>query len=1797
MDLFLNRDIFISRNHNDKEILNKFIESGFFSEDIETNKISIWHSDGKNGLLGDLENIFRQLECCKIFLVLLTANSIKSLWVKEECECAIKKLGMNNVIPLIFDGVGPNYPGSVFKEDSLIWKCTSHFQGKAKDFVLSETIIELIRFVLFKRMIEDNLKVSYGFKIKYFFEDYFDIQNIEDDDIYINRKLLDKETNLVISEDDLLKTNEKLIGVYALGGMGKTEFLKHIGNMINSSNAKDNEYKLATFIECNKAADFLYSNKDKGFIDYLRLHFSNLNKNSHYSIDVIEGLINGKNNELTILLDAFDEVLDGAKRILLNLKVKEFIDKYVSVRMIITSRSFYGSFESFKKFELLGFDKDDMDSYTKNIFLRATFKNGYAKGKETINDFYLEINEISKEITENPLFLTQLVFIYKLDKKVPRSKYDILEATSNYSVKQIDKDRFSELDDINRKYNINGALEYIGYNLLFNEAEINDLLLDYLYSIDEESSDDVISENKDELLKYLKARSLVIENKLCYKIFMDFYAAKYLYNHSFRRNKILEKPLFCKVFEEIYFKEEFNEAIKLFICKIDSSLEETDFINVINFIANKSKGELDLLYTTREILRYKSAFSITLMKYLFLNTLNKNFYYYNEIFYYVSKYNLFNEVLEVSSEMLKQKPDTILLSLVRDLFYILRDYVNIYEFTTDEKLIDVFKNAILETGKSYRNALNAHFFKADVGYLFDFDNELREYSVFPFFWDIMAVREGRSTERLGVLNILDTEWFDDELGMFNGPTLESDKYVGVLFLNRFDEVSIKNINRLNTKKVVSIAAKLDTLEKSGNKLSEFLYCNKDNVASIYYECEDGNIEDELFSFSDLNKPGKNHSIKLFMCSMTNDNWGIVDNVFDEIHLSLASVITKINKRKGSKTLLVNSLFIENFNDFICFDAFDSIYKIRDSYIRIYRPEEFNSFVIQSEEITDYSDEFIKTIKDFRNIDNKEEITKTKNYLILKGEKNFISLYEFDPNVMLLLNFIDKKINIFCDFLDTNYLFSQDFVSFYNNQMSGKINLLTLKDSIITEYEPPKDILETKYLYFFSKNSEIWRSSKDGFDYECEYKIEDGKAVLYFKLKKCLINNETIYVPTFEELCEIDLPAFENIIYSIEDCCFDYQLNNIRRILLNDQVSKVSEEAFMCPNLEELYLNKARFNAPFRLGHTIKIYLNDSYNVGYDLYSILSDSAEFNEYEGARYLPNLDGNKFAFLVKVDDYLNRVIVNENLVNVCLYEDFKPILVEFKSHEHFNKYKQNLSDQYYLPYEVIIDDELDLNEIIKVEKNNFIYFTHVHSKNVESIFLNTGDYLLEKKTGYILKVLRRKPSLVIQSEINGITIRGIAPHAFETYKHGMLLSLSIPGIIEYLDMDVFDELNLDELTLGEGFKWFINARTKEVNKIDYLKIPYTFLNSLQSRNSIQIYKRIIETQDEHFKRNDGEFIKPKITAFGVPFSDIGYLDCPVLSKEFIEYLTTFSENNEVLQGFETILCSEIESYNDHKNLEYISEKGFIAYLKPNKILHIITTFINEDDSIYVGPFIGKFSLMNIVQLKINKDVETVNLHLDNVVFSLDDYGDWSLSLAKFENIFINNKTDLSNLDYLKFKCRNLYINEFDLPKSIKVDEETAINFNEEYDYMNVLNKIEFENIFVKDRSGDNYKEVCDLYVDEVDVFPYEYSKLNKVNSIKFASSVRTIEYAFNNLESLTSLEIPEGVYSIKASFKSCSSLKYVKLPRSLKIISNQAFYDCPSLKELTIRISLKDYLSLENEIEEEVQLDDEMIKIYFK
>ncbi|MBO4667694.1 MAG: toll/interleukin-1 receptor domain-containing protein, partial [Bacilli bacterium] len=101
MKIKIKRQVFISWNHLDEEILDSIVSSDYFSED-DTNKITVWHSNGKEGY-GSLEEIMSQISLCELFLIIISPNSIKSKWVYDEFNCACKKLGENAILPIIIN--------------------------------------------------------------------------------------------------------------------------------------------------------------------------------------------------------------------------------------------------------------------------------------------------------------------------------------------------------------------------------------------------------------------------------------------------------------------------------------------------------------------------------------------------------------------------------------------------------------------------------------------------------------------------------------------------------------------------------------------------------------------------------------------------------------------------------------------------------------------------------------------------------------------------------------------------------------------------------------------------------------------------------------------------------------------------------------------------------------------------------------------------------------------------------------------------------------------------------------------------------------------------------------------------------------------------------------------------------------------------------------------------------------------------------------------------------------------------------------------------------------------------------------------------------------------------------------------------------------------------------------------------------------------------------------------------------------------------------------------------------------
>jgi hypothetical protein len=124
-----NKVAFISYSHEDKEIAEKV------AKDLRKNSIDVWIDKWEINP-GDslIRKIFQEgLANCDIFLIILSASSIKSEWVKEELDYAIiKKIeGVTRIIPLI---VGkPEIPAPL---KALRWiDLTNNFDDAVREIV------------------------------------------------------------------------------------------------------------------------------------------------------------------------------------------------------------------------------------------------------------------------------------------------------------------------------------------------------------------------------------------------------------------------------------------------------------------------------------------------------------------------------------------------------------------------------------------------------------------------------------------------------------------------------------------------------------------------------------------------------------------------------------------------------------------------------------------------------------------------------------------------------------------------------------------------------------------------------------------------------------------------------------------------------------------------------------------------------------------------------------------------------------------------------------------------------------------------------------------------------------------------------------------------------------------------------------------------------------------------------------------------------------------------------------------------------------------------------------------------------------------------------------------------------------------------------------------------------------------------------------------------------------------------------------------------------------------------------
>ena len=716
--------------------------------------------------------------------------------------------------------------------------------SKFKDYDLSQSDINVIKETISKMIlntaINKIINTKYDFEIRNFYEEVIHINDTND--LYIERTLGDN-----ISEDDLLSLN-KYILVYSNGGMGKTALLRHLNNKINHLDNNEliaDDKDISLYFECKKIARYLKDNKDKYIFDFI-INFFESHNNSSISRSLLNGMLNSTRYQTYLLLDSYDEIMDPIEEKEFINGLLDFIKSYKDVKIILSSRNTISALDNFKinddKFinvKLNELNDDKIKEFGKNLFAKINSDGLY-------EDFYLQLKDIDDEIKGNPLFLSQLIFIYKIENKIPFTKIQILEETTKISTIKIDENRDIKGDIKSYLRNTSGLLSHIAYNSMNSNKPILDIIKDYIdidkkYKIDDEEELNKISED---ILSFFKKRTIIRENRISPKIFYDFYASKYIYNELFKNKIIKDLSNINELFLNHYFDNKWTEALKLFICKIDNDVLNEEIYKFFNelFKDNYIDGNYDIYYELLPVLNNKDIFKEILIKDLLNKSINNILNPYQELFYYIPEYNLFDDLIVTSNKLISndKKNNFILISIIRDLLYISKDIININEITNNLAIIDNFKRIVLDYGISYRNALNAKFYGANPDWLLEYEFKYSNCNIHPFYFNLECMSYGKESGRMGSVPL--KELYNDELGLYkNNSELKNGEYIGLLSTDLEEDI-LNKLTYFKAQKVREIILN----PKYEGKIDEPIYINK--IFSIVEPCGGCLI-------IDLNAPG------------------------------------------------------------------------------------------------------------------------------------------------------------------------------------------------------------------------------------------------------------------------------------------------------------------------------------------------------------------------------------------------------------------------------------------------------------------------------------------------------------------------------------------------------------------------------------------------------------------------------------------------------------------------------------------------------------------------------------------------------------------------------------------------------------------------------------------------------------------------------------------------------------------------------------------------------------------------------
>ena len=775
-NLYEAKDIFVSWNNNDREIKNKIVEL------LKSHNYSVWESDWDcSGNI--IQSTINQISKCSLFLIILTPNSLNSNWVYNEYNEALNKLGDNRILPVI--------ESQELLDSKDYGLFTSYLFENISCVVGFDNEYKLLKNV-------EDLYLNYSYKLyQKSFMDSFDIKNIEPpmpltniSDIYVNRTL---NLNGEYMDEDAFRYSSESALIVAEGGIGKTSYVKQ---MAEKGTIENELYFFITAKILLQSSESLFD----GLFNQFKVKI--INKN--FNIDFFKGLLIHKleQSRVCVIIDGLDEIDECGDINDISKMVTEFTSIFDKTRIILTSRleTHRGNFKIndslVNLYRLNGINEIEIKTLIHNIFESCqNTDEKYISFKGLSEEkFYKLIVELEDEVKSNPLLVTQLAFIYANDGAIPKTKIEILDRVTEIAIEKIDMDRMS----MRMHSLITEALPYIAYYKYKNDKLDFKRILENKYN----------SNTALEIYNHLTRRGIIKDETFAHKIFIEYFAASYIFKEVFDLEGIKSVSFLSKVFSDFYNNSYWENIVSLLICKIDKDCDEETINEVVNIINKNVSFNYDLILNRSSNLYNKGLIVKNIINYLIYNTVEKNIPYYAHLFYYVHSYELYLELFNVGAsyidDLFKQSKVNdafILLSLFRDIPYIMCKAIKISDILNDGLLIGKYQLFVQKIGRSYRNNLNALFYEVKFHWLSK-DINKADKSIFPYFMNLVCVSKVDSSARFGECPLLTP--FADELGMYNHNSTDyNGEFIGLVSADYVHEMLENKL--INVDKMIGLA--------------------------------------------------------------------------------------------------------------------------------------------------------------------------------------------------------------------------------------------------------------------------------------------------------------------------------------------------------------------------------------------------------------------------------------------------------------------------------------------------------------------------------------------------------------------------------------------------------------------------------------------------------------------------------------------------------------------------------------------------------------------------------------------------------------------------------------------------------------------------------------------------------------------------------------------------------------------------------------------------------------------------------